>query len=46
MLIWQGQLAVSLRTTRPLLHLTRSAVGIGAMACGFSALGFLPLPRR
>jgi drug/metabolite transporter (DMT)-like permease len=45
MLIWQGQLAVSLRTTRPLLHLTRSAVGIGAMACGFSALGFLPLPE-
>ncbi len=32
-----------LRTRRPIGHLTRSAVGLFAMVCGFSALGRLPL---
>jgi drug/metabolite transporter (DMT)-like permease len=31
------------RTTRPLLHVTRSALGLLTMALAFSALAFLPL---
>ena len=45
MLIWQGQLAASLRTKKPWLHASRGAVGISSMALSFSALGFLPLPE-
>jgi len=45
MLLWQGQLLVSLKTRHPWRHATRGAVGISSMAFGFSALGFLPLPE-
>jgi drug/metabolite transporter (DMT)-like permease len=45
MLSWQRQLAGSLRTTRPWLHFSRGAVGIGSMAFNFIALAFLPLPE-
>ncbi|MEO6379810.1 MAG: DMT family transporter, partial [Caulobacteraceae bacterium] len=32
-----------LRTSRPLGHLTRAAIGISGMMCGFAALGMMPL---
>lgn len=34
---------IVLRTTRPLGHLTRAAIGISGMLCGFAALGMMPL---
>ncbi|HEX5378405.1 MAG TPA: DMT family transporter [Phenylobacterium sp.] len=34
-----------LKTRRPGGHLTRSAIGLAAMVCGFSALGLLPLTQ-
>lgn len=46
MLVWQGQFIESTRTKRPLLHISRGALGIGSMALGFLALGFLPLPEQ
>ncbi len=45
MLLWQRQLAAALRTSKPIMHLSRGAIGITAMACGFLALGYLPLPE-
>jgi drug/metabolite transporter (DMT)-like permease len=45
MLLWQGVLASSLRTSRPFLHASRGAIGISAMGCSFTALGYLPLPE-
>jgi drug/metabolite transporter (DMT)-like permease len=45
MLLWQGELATSLRTAKPWVHLSRGAVGVGSMALSFSALAFLPLPE-
>jgi drug/metabolite transporter (DMT)-like permease len=45
MLLWQGQLYQSLKTDKPWLHASRGAVGISAMAFGFMALGYLPLPE-
>ena len=35
--------ARALRTTRPLGHLVRAAIGVAGMLCGFSALAYLPL---
>lgn len=32
-----------LRTTRPLAHMTRAAVGLSGMVAGFAAVGLLPL---
>jgi drug/metabolite transporter (DMT)-like permease len=46
MLWWQGELATSLRTSRPWMHVSRGAVGMGSMALGFTALAFLPLPEQ
>jgi drug/metabolite transporter (DMT)-like permease len=45
MLLWQGHLAVALRTNKPFLHASRGAIGICSMAFGFTALGYLPLPE-
>jgi drug/metabolite transporter (DMT)-like permease len=45
MLAWQGQLAASLRTSRPWMHASRGAVGIGSMAFNFVALAYIPLPE-
>ncbi len=45
MLLWQGHLFNSLRTSKPWSHVGRGAIGIASMACGFTALGFLPLPE-
>jgi drug/metabolite transporter (DMT)-like permease len=41
--IWRTTGPEVLRTQRPLGHLTRSAVGLAAMVCGFSAVQHLPL---
>jgi drug/metabolite transporter (DMT)-like permease len=45
MLMWQGELAGSLRTGRPWLHVSRGAVGLLSMALNFVALAYLPLPE-
>jgi drug/metabolite transporter (DMT)-like permease len=45
MLVWQGGLVSALRTQKPLLHASRGVLGISAMACGFTALAFIPLPE-
>lgn len=44
-LVLKHDLAHGLATKNPLGHLWRGLVGGGAMACGFSALGLLPLPE-
>ncbi len=44
-LIWQHDLAHGLETRNPMGHLWRGLVGTTAMACGFTALGLLPLPE-
>jgi len=41
--IWRTVGFGVLRTNRPLGHLSRSAVGLGGMVCGFSAVQHLPL---
>jgi len=41
----RGELAVGIRTRRPLWHLTRGLVGTMAMGTGFLALTSLPLPE-
>ncbi|MEO0388611.1 MAG: DMT family transporter [Pseudomonadota bacterium] len=47
-LIWlalRHDLAHGLETKNPFGHLWRGLVGVGGMACGFTALGLLPLPE-
>ncbi len=44
-LVWQHDLAHGLSTKNPMGHLWRGLVGGAAMACGFTALGLLPLPE-
>ncbi|MHA3913763.1 DMT family transporter [Halovulum sp. GXIMD14793] len=44
-LIWQHDLAHGLETKNPMGHLWRGLVGGAGMACGFTALGLLPLPE-
>lgn len=44
-LVWRGDLATGLRTVRPMGHVWRGIIGVSAMACGFAALGLLPLPE-
>lgn len=41
--IWRTSGPGVLKTRRPLGHLTRSAIGLGSMFCGFSAVQHLPL---
>jgi drug/metabolite transporter (DMT)-like permease len=41
--IWRTTGFSVLKTQRPWGHLTRSAIGLSAMVCGFSALQHLPL---
>ncbi|MCP8937285.1 DMT family transporter [Alsobacter sp. SYSU M60028] len=43
-LAWRGDLIEAVRTHRPWGHLRRSICGSMAMFCGFTALGYLPLP--
>ncbi|MFV3131992.1 DMT family transporter [Niveispirillum sp. KHB5.9] len=42
-LIWRAGGIMSLRTSRPLGHLARSAIGVISMLCGFTAITLLPL---
>lgn len=44
-LLYQHDLAHGLETRNPFGHLWRGLVGASAMACGFTALGLLPLPE-
>ncbi|MEO1293521.1 MAG: DMT family transporter, partial [Pseudomonadota bacterium] len=44
-LMMQHNLAHGLETKNPMGHVWRGLVGGGAMACGFTALGLLPLPE-
>ncbi|MEM8870881.1 MAG: DMT family transporter [Pseudomonadota bacterium] len=44
-LIYQHDLAHGLSTRNPMGHVWRGLVGGAAMACGFTALGLLPLPE-
>ena len=44
-LAWRGDLSTGLRAARPVAHLWRGVIGTSAMACGFAALGLLPLPE-
>ena len=46
MLAWQGQVVSALRTARPWQHVLRGVVGLFAMASGFVALRYLPLPEK
>jgi drug/metabolite transporter (DMT)-like permease len=43
--IWRTSGFEVLKTKRPLGHLTRSAVGLTGMVCGFTAVGLLPLTQ-
>ena len=42
---WRGELGSALATDRPLSHVARGVVGVGAMGLGFFALTRLPLPE-
>ncbi|MEO0914004.1 MAG: DMT family transporter [Pseudomonadota bacterium] len=44
-LIMKHDLAHGLETKNPFGHLWRGLIGVSAMACGFTALGLLPLPE-
>ena len=44
-LVYQHDLAHGLSSRNPMGHVWRGLVGGGAMACGFTALGLLPLPE-
>ena len=46
MLLWQGEVARALATSKPWRHVTRGAVGLLAMGSGFIALRYLPLPEQ
>ncbi len=46
MLMWQGQVASAIATDKPWQHVLRGAVGLLAMASGFIALRYLPLPEQ
>ncbi len=42
---WLGKMDQVFRVKDPFAHANRGLVGVAAMACGFAALGFLPLPE-
>ncbi len=44
MVAMRGELGLAFRTGNPKGHLTRAAIGLSAMVCGFTALYLLPLP--
>ncbi|WP_299357900.1 DMT family transporter [uncultured Paracoccus sp.] len=44
-LVWRGELATGLRTSRPMNHAYRGIVGTLAMGCSFAGLGLLPFPE-
>ena len=42
---WRGGMAQVFRVNDGFAHFNRGLVGVAAMACGFTALGLLPLPE-
>lgn len=44
-IILRGELRTGLKTQNPSGHFWRGLFGVSAMACGFAALGLLPLPE-
>ena len=44
-LIWRRELAIGLRTKRPINHFYRGFIGTTAMGLNFAALGLLPFPE-
>lgn len=42
---WQGRLIDAFRVKDRFAHMNRGLVGVASMACGFTALGLLPLPE-
>ncbi|MGJ8603272.1 MAG: DMT family transporter [Marivita sp.] len=44
-LVLRRELSTGLRTRNPSGHFWRGLIGVSAMACGFAALGLLPLPE-
>lgn len=44
-LVFRRELSTGLRTRNPSGHFWRGLFGVSAMACGFAALGLLPLPE-
>lgn len=44
-LAWRGDLSTGFRVRNRLAHVWRGLIGTAAMACGFAALGLLPLPE-
>ncbi|UYN99489.1 MAG: DMT family transporter [Devosia sp.] len=44
-LAWRGHLAHAFATKRPVGHVVRGLIGVGAMSLGFFALSRLPLPE-
>jgi len=44
-LIWRGVFPSSLKAVNPMGHVWRGLMGSFAMACGFFAIGLLPLPE-
>ncbi len=45
MLVWQGELAASLKTDKPVVHAGRGLVGVASMGLWFAAIQRLPLPE-
>lgn len=43
--LWRGKLGEAFRMNDRMAHLSRGFFGVAAMACGFMALGLLPLPE-
>ncbi len=43
--LWLGRFAEVFRVNDAFAHVNRGLVGMAAMACGFTALGLLPLPE-
>jgi len=44
-LVWRGVFPSSLKAVNPMGHVWRGLMGTFAMACGFLAIGLLPLPE-
>jgi drug/metabolite transporter (DMT)-like permease len=42
---WKGNLIDAFRVNDRFAHLNRGLIGVASMACGFTALGLLPLPE-
>ncbi len=43
--LWRGRIVAAFRVNNGMAHASRGLVGVASMACGFTALGLLPLPE-